>query len=450
MKKIVPLVVLLLFLAAPAAPPAGAAPEAPPFKIGLAKVDLTPDPTKSPITLNGYGARMHHPATGVLDPIYARAMVIEDPAGRLVALVSLDLCFVNEEVFDTVVERLRGLGVTEHNLLLAGTHTHDAPSAYDRRWIATAIMGAYDPQIFAQVVDGTVRAVEQAFAARREAVLRYDVSELPGMNRSRRDPAFDVGVGGFDPTSAIKPNPEKYPTDRRLTILRADDPQGNTFGVFVRFSAHPTILSPENMKISADWPGVMTARLEAKLGAGAVAMFVNGAEGDAAPLPDWSNPEQEIRDMKDYGDKMAAAVEARLPAAQPMTARFVAGHTTRRALGKVTPRPFGGMPMNPGFARVLYLRPDQPFQALRIGPLMLLAVPGEPTTATGQELEALCGGDVQCLTVGPANGYQGYFVTPAEYDEGGYQADSCFYGKNAVAKIREAMKQSVRIVSVRP
>jgi hypothetical protein len=128
----------------------------------------------------------------------------------------------------------------------------------------------------------------------------------------------------------------------------------------------------------------------------------------------------------------------------------VVGHSTRRALGKVYLRMLGSMPMNPGFARVLYLRPDQPFQAIRIGSLMFLAVPGEPTTATGKELESLCSSDVECQTVGPANGYLGYFVTPEEYDEGGYQADSCFFGKHAVEKVRAAMEQSVNVVSVQP
>jgi neutral ceramidase len=442
------LAVLLLAMSL-ALPHAAATEKSPPYRFGAAKVDLTPDPAAMPIPLNGYGARGGKPATGVLDPLFARAMVFADAAGRKVGLVSVDLCFVNSEVHDRVVARLAGDGFTDHNLMITATHTHAGPSAYDRRWISKAVMGEYDPRVFDLVVNGIVQAVHDANTRLQPARIEYDVSELPGMNRSRRDPAFSVDVGGFDAHAPIKPDPDKYPTDRRLTLLRATDLAGKPLGLIVHFAAHPTVLSPDNMRVSADWPGVMNAKLEAELN-GAVSMFVNGSLGDSAPRPDWSNVNQEIQDMRAFGDDMTKAVKAQLGKLQPLEQTVVAGHTTRADFTKVILRPLGRIPVNPGFARVLYLRPDPPFQAVRIGHIIVLGVPGEPTTLAAQEFAGLCDVGYHCLVAGPVNDYFGYFVSPIEYEEGGYQADSCFYGKRAAAKVKAALRPSATAVQSQP
>jgi len=434
----------LCLSAAPAAENAAGA-----FRVGAAKIDITPNPAAFPVTMNGYGARWGKPATGVLDPLYARAMTIVDPAGRRVALVVADLCFIDSEVRDRVVEKLAARGYGEHNLMIAGTHTHAGPSAYDRRRIVQAIMGKFDQRIFDQVVNGIVAAVEAADASARPATLSTDVSDLDGMNRSRRDPAFDVDVGGFDAKSPLKPDPVKYQTDKRLTVLRAVGVDGKPIGVLVHFAAHPTVLSPNNMRLSADWPGVMNAQLEKDLGGG-VSIFLNGALGDAAPEPDWSTVDKEIKDMQEYGAKMAAAVERRLPNLQPITDATVGGHTNRLDLSYVVVRPLGRMPVHPGLAKMFYLRPDVPFQALRIGRLIVMGAPGEPTTNTARELESACNPGFFCMVSGPVNDYWSYFTTPEEYEEDTYAADSCYLGKHAVDKLKRGFAPSLAIVQTKP
>ncbi len=57
------------------------------FKVGVAKRDITPP---AGIPMWGYGDRHDALATGMLDPLYAKAVVIETGSGKL-ALVGLDL-----------------------------------------------------------------------------------------------------------------------------------------------------------------------------------------------------------------------------------------------------------------------------------------------------------------------------------------------------------------------
>src|SRR5471030_2277250 len=65
---------------------AGAA-DAPSFKVGFAKRDITP---QAPMPMWGYGARHDALSQGVLDPLLAKAIVIETGNDRL-AIVGLDL-----------------------------------------------------------------------------------------------------------------------------------------------------------------------------------------------------------------------------------------------------------------------------------------------------------------------------------------------------------------------
>src|ERR687883_541114 len=59
----------------------------PVFKAGAAKRDITP---KEPVPMWGYGARHDALSSGVLDPLYAAAVVIQTGTNKL-AIVGLDL-----------------------------------------------------------------------------------------------------------------------------------------------------------------------------------------------------------------------------------------------------------------------------------------------------------------------------------------------------------------------
>ena len=57
------------------------------MKAGFARVNITP---KSPIYLSGYAARTK-PSEGVLQPIWAKALAIQDTKGAKTVIVTTDL-----------------------------------------------------------------------------------------------------------------------------------------------------------------------------------------------------------------------------------------------------------------------------------------------------------------------------------------------------------------------
>src|SRR4051812_42889867 len=64
------------------------------WKAGTARVAITP---KGPMWMAGYASR-EKPSEGAVHDLWAKALVLEDPAGRKAALVTLDLCGIDREL----------------------------------------------------------------------------------------------------------------------------------------------------------------------------------------------------------------------------------------------------------------------------------------------------------------------------------------------------------------
>jgi hypothetical protein len=73
------------------------------------------------------------------------------------------------------------------------------------------------------------------------------------------------------------------PVDPEFTLLRIDDESGSSRALLVHYATHPVVLGPTNCKYSADFPGVMQAKVESEM-KGVQAMFVQGGAGDINPL----------------------------------------------------------------------------------------------------------------------------------------------------------------------
>src|SRR5450759_851716 len=72
------------------------------WKAGVAAIDITP---QEPIWMAGYGNRTK-PSEGVLQKIYAKALVLEDETGAKTVLVTSDLLGFIKEVSDPIAERV--------------------------------------------------------------------------------------------------------------------------------------------------------------------------------------------------------------------------------------------------------------------------------------------------------------------------------------------------------
>jgi hypothetical protein len=125
------------------------------MNVGAAEIDVTP---AVGVELSGYAARLQ-PAVGVLDPIFVRAIFIEDDNQRLLWL-SADVIALPQ----AIVESFRGwarqeLQLDASQVLLSATHTHAAPAT-----ISLTGCGRCSEAFLLNLRDGMKHAARQAMA----------------------------------------------------------------------------------------------------------------------------------------------------------------------------------------------------------------------------------------------------------------------------------------------
>lgn len=227
------------------------------FLAGTARREITP---REPLPMWGYGDRHDALSEGVLDPLYAGALVLSDGREKL-AIVGLDLGrSPGERSLERIRERLlREAGVRWS--ILGGSHTHHGPvlELSDEEGKGK---GRFDAALryYRQLEDSIVEAVLEANAKLEPARFAAGAVPLAGWNANRHTK--------FEPK----------PVDPWLAVLRIDREAGGPLAVLVNWAAHPTTLPPSTLKFSADYAGALKEIIRKETGAAAI--FLQGAAGD--------------------------------------------------------------------------------------------------------------------------------------------------------------------------
>jgi len=286
-----PLAKIALLLAVCAPLPAAEAK----LKAGLAKADITPDvqgPT--PVWIAGYGQNRR--ATGVHDPLYCRAAVLDD-GERKVALACVDLVGLQYPE----VQRIRAQLADFAYVMVSSSHNHEGPDVVGL-WGPTPVTSGVDPKYIDRVVEQTVQAIRAAEQAAQPVSARYGTSRDESLLKDGRLPTVFDGV---------------------LRALRFDDAQGKPAGLVVQWNCHPEALGPKNTEITADFLWSTAAELEKKYGCPVV--LLTGAVGGLMTNPASILDEQgaELRDEQFpfaelLGKRVAKLAEQAVDAASPL------------------------------------------------------------------------------------------------------------------------------------
>jgi len=388
------------------------------LEIGTGVADITPDVTTYKVPMAGYGARMGRPSTGVHDALHAKVLYLIEGKKRI-ALITADLRSSTPEFKEQIVNKTADLGMTLENLFLAASHTHDGPSMYPEKFWQMQF-GKYDPAIVDIMTTAIAKAIHEAASSTQPARMGCAAMSSDGLTRNRR--------WGYD-TDKREAAGESPVVEPRLTVLRFDSLNGECLALAVHFAAHPTILDADNMLLSAEWPGVLQRELEQKF-PGSRALYLNGAEGDQSPVADESA--DDFDRMEIYGKKLAA-LAADLAATIETKPDASIGFAYKAPDLPSLTFPEGSERKYQAYAKAAQdaLPKQVPLQVLRIGPVALAGLPGEPIMEVGQAVEKKLKeiGIEHPLAVGLANDYIGYIVNEKEYAHGGYEVESrSYYG----------------------
>ncbi|MFQ3610773.1 MAG: neutral/alkaline non-lysosomal ceramidase N-terminal domain-containing protein [Fimbriimonadales bacterium] len=399
------------------------------LKAGASKVDITPDISKIRIQLGGYGARLNMPPKGVHDPIYARALVLDD-GNQQIALVALDHLLVPDSLTRAV---RNALNLRPEQLFLSASHTHCAPDAMglnERMRFPLPGVGTFIPEFLQFTTERVVQAIQQARQALRNAQLATFSAELPNLNRNRR------GRRLVDPT---------------MSLLRVSTPDNRPIAVLTVYAAHPTIYPHTMMEVSAEFPGVLQNRLERELGRGAVVLYMNGALGDVSPVADAGKDDHDR--VQRYGSQLYEHAQRLLRQARPAPSRLQA-RQVQVTLPEAQPHPefqeSAGREYKIPEALLKQVAkqivpPTAPINTVTLGDLLLVGFPGEPISSLGLQTREI-GQEAGYRRVAPValvNDWIGYILTKHEYNKGGYEATVSFNGPELGDRIMAGVRQAI-------
>ena len=278
-----------------------------PFKAGIARVEITPGKL---MQMYGYANRRCGPANGTHDPLFAKALVLQAGESKM-AIVTTDLGSIISSNLREQVESKLHIPL----LLLSASHTHSAPSFLPIG--SSPAQGPDAVEYLKELETKIFEAIEQASKTMFDAKLGIARGSIPlGYNRLLlRDDGRARAL--FDNLERVPYGP----IDPEVVLLRVDDLSGNAKALLVHYAVHAVVLGPTSCKYSADYPGVMQAKVEAEV-KGAQVMFVQGGAGDINPLFQGrtGNDEEDFKTMQKMGDLLAAEVlrtNARIKPAAP-------------------------------------------------------------------------------------------------------------------------------------
>ena len=403
---------------------------APALTAGAAQTRITP-----PVGTSLAGYFHDRVSTSVRDDLYARALVLRW-GGEAIVLVSCDLITV-EGAWAAEAKALieAATGIAPERVLICGTHIHTGPEVRPGRLIPVNM--EWLAGLPALVADAVARADEARFEARLHPG-RGQEGDL-SFNRLYRmkDGSELFGRGG--PGQAIAPAGD---IDPEVLALKVADGSGRLRALVVNHALHVDVAGAKApTEISADWPGVIANVVSSVYGEDVVTLFLNGCCGDInhcthsdTKLPR-GGPDKSLQLGRAFAGVAMNAAEKAEPAAvgtvagdlQNLPIPYYTRESEMQAYvdslrGKENLGAFEAYVVKAFDAWALDGQTAQvPVQALRVGDIAFVGLPGEIFHAHGLEIKKWSPAAFTFVAE-LANDWFGYVPTTDQAERGAYGA----------------------------
>jgi neutral ceramidase len=240
------------------------------LRAGVARCTITP-PTGMPIV--GYAAR-EGVANGKDGELYATALVLNDKTSQ-VAILSFDLTFILEPLASILRKEIGGqLGIPPSHVLLNCSHTHGAPPLQRFQYDfddedQENLRAGYAAGFAVQMPALAAQAAQNLSAAR----IGTGVGEARiGINRREPQPDGSIMLG----ENALGP------VDHEVRVIRVDDLEGKPIAVIFAHGCHTVTMGPKSLRWSADYIGPARDLIENNLGC--LSLYLQANAGDINPI----------------------------------------------------------------------------------------------------------------------------------------------------------------------
>ena len=261
-----------------------------PFRVGAAKVDITPTADEMPKQY-----------LGVLDKLYARAIVI-DNGHTSAALISLDAGVIPTPLWKNVSERMeKELGIPAVNVLITATHTHSAPMAIGPRppmptgQQPPAVQGGFPPMPLDQ------RLADNVFLSAKMAKDKLQPARI----------SYGTGVSYLNvQRDMIDENTHRWweganydgVSDKTVAVIKFESLSGEPIAVYYNYAMHAVITGTLDL-VSGDIPGASSRYIEKAFDDKVVALWSEGAAGDQNPIYFQQTYDLRAIRIKDYASR---------------------------------------------------------------------------------------------------------------------------------------------------
>jgi hypothetical protein len=302
-----------LFLVLPILFGAATRVEAGELRAGVAAVNITP-PDGTPLA----GYYSPRGATGVLDNLYSKALVLEQDGTRA-ALVVCDLVTLPRRVVVDARKQIeKQTGIPAAQVMVSATHTHTGPVL--RRDSPRDSIDGSNSDLAQRYTDNLpdliARSVAEANGRLTPVRLRAALGKEDNLSFNRRFLMRD-GTVSWNPRKQhpdiVKP---AGPIDPDVGVLSFDTPKGAPLAMYVNYAMHPDTVG--GTAISADFPGVLARLLAECRGPGLTTLFANGCCGNLNHRNiQWTDPQKGPHEAHRLGTILAGAVCRATPSLAP-------------------------------------------------------------------------------------------------------------------------------------
>lgn len=411
-----------------------------PTYAGVSEADITPP---LGVWMCGYAFRPKG-CTGIHDPLYVRALVVDDGDTRL-GIVAMDLIGLDFDLVDLVRQQVASeTGIPPEGLMLNATHTHGGPNVR-----AFNTMGSRDAAYTDVLVRKIAGTVKQASEQMRPAQFVYGRAPVQlGINRRERRAADGRMVIGHNYGGPVAP---------WVDVVGVLDARGTPFALLFSHACHGTTLGGDNLQITADFCEAAYAKIRASSQGMVMPFFLQGCAGNINPHPRGS-----FEHARMHGTALADAALEAMAKASALKDPLVSFEASSVELPLVPPPPLEVCDRNiadwqeklqeeerTGDAgRILHaqgmldyaryersmaegkaeLKTNFTLQLINLHGVRILGMPAEVFVQYALDFDQQSNGPV--ITLGYTNGVHGYLPTAADYELGGYEVEIAhrYYG----------------------
>ncbi len=437
--------------------------------LGAHEVDITPEPGTH---LAGSGMGDRRPATKVLDPLFAKAVVFEENGTRLCILV-MDSTIIAQDWTDALhAAAEKQFGLKPHEVMVQATQTHSSP-ALGKFMLDVEFPLPMPPEheyFWGSEKKYTDFALAQALKAIEGALKKREPVDIAWGRAWRNDLAYNR-------------REEKHIDPEVLAVgFRSAATQKLTC-LLLHYTCHPVNVflrgcftqdgkrAPEFFHVSADWPGIWCQELRSTIGPGCVPIVLNGCCGNINPEPYrstsvWDHLKQGLELAKttkplieNFKFQPAAGLAFNCkvtkldyrpvpPERLAQVEKILAAHPTGQWQpdGQVEPEWFYAASTR----SIDYLKKREPIfnyeiYAARIGPIAFVGLPGEPFTE-GQVAIKKSSPAAATIVAHMITHYVGYLPTREAYPNFGHEANEryTYWAKLAPGSLERVVESAAR------